>query len=247
MAWYYVLNGASQGPVADAEIRRLREQSFIARDTPVWTEGMAEWVPFERTILAGVALTDLPAVATQSCAECGRAFPESEMLQYENAWVCALCKPLFFQRVKEGVATPSKAPINRPNPASIRERFVAVLIDGIIFALVVVLPFAIVTSFLAPSWIHHYRILSYTVMPIYEIVMIGRYGATLGKMAMKIKVMRLDGSRVSYPRSIGRHYAKVLSALILYIGYLVAFWDKDTRAMHDHIVGTRVVTAKPST
>src|SRR5260221_6037424 len=127
MAWYYVLNGASHGPVTETEIRSMREQNVVAHDTPVWTDGMAEWVPFERSTLSGAGSAGIPPVFTHTCAECGKAFPEGEMLQYENAWVFAACKPVFFQRIKEGVATKGSLKY-----ASIGGRFVAILIDGFI-------------------------------------------------------------------------------------------------------------------
>src|SRR5271154_5580464 len=106
MAWHYVVNGVSHGPVPETEIRSMREQNVVAHDTPVWTDGMAEWVPFEKSVLSGVSTVSpiaAPPLVTHTCVECGKAFPEGEMLQYENEWVCAADKPVFFQRIKEGV------------------------------------------------------------------------------------------------------------------------------------------------
>jgi uncharacterized RDD family membrane protein YckC len=40
---------------------------------------------------------------------------------------------------------------------------------------------------------------------------------------------------------LGRHFAKILSGIILYIGYLMAFWDDEKRALHDRICSTRVI------
>ena len=54
------------------------------------------------------------------------------MLHYEGSWVCAADKPVFFQRIKEGVAP--GAPFVY---ASVGRRFAAVLIDGIIIDIVV--------------------------------------------------------------------------------------------------------------
>ncbi len=51
MAWYYVLNGASHGPVAETELRSLRQQNIVTLDNPIWMEGMAEWVPFNQSPL----------------------------------------------------------------------------------------------------------------------------------------------------------------------------------------------------
>ena len=75
----------------------------------------------------------------------------------------------------------------------------------------------------------------------YEVYFIGRFGATLGKMALKLKVVRPDGSPVSYMRALGRHFAKYLSAIILLIGYIMAAFDEEKRALHDRICDTRVV------
>jgi uncharacterized RDD family membrane protein YckC len=86
----------------------------------------------------------------------------------------------------------------------------------------------------------------YVLPPLYEIFMIGKYGATWGKMAVKIKVVAPDGGRISYGRSTGRYFAKILSAMILYIGFLMAIWDKEKRALHDQICQTRVIKVQPS-
>jgi uncharacterized RDD family membrane protein YckC len=75
----------------------------------------------------------------------------------------------------------------------------------------------------------------------YEVFFIGKYGATLGKMAVKIKVVRPDGGKVSYPQALGRYFAKMLSTFTCLIGYIIAFFDKEHRALHDHICKTRVV------
>jgi uncharacterized RDD family membrane protein YckC len=253
MAWYYVLNGASHGPVAETEIRSLREQNVVALDTPVWTDGMAEWIPFERSTLSGAGSAVLPPTFTQTCVECGKVFPADEMLQYENAWVCAACKPVFFQRIKEGVAAKGSLKY-----ASIGGRFVALFLDGLIIGVVFMVPVMVISIVIAasnpggqkpngaPGWLMFIILLLYLVPPLYEIVMIGKYGATLGKMAMKIKVMRPDGSPISYGRATGRYFAKVLSGMILYIGYLMAFWDEEKCALHDRICQTRVVSVDPS-
>ena len=252
MAWYYVLNGASHGPVAEADLRSLRAQSVVALDTPVWTEGMAEWLPFSSSPLAGGATVAAPAGATHTCVQCGQLFPEGEMLNYEGSWVCAACKPAFFQRIKEGVAAPGTLVY-----AGVGARFVAILIDGLIIGALFAVPIVILSIILAashpgekpdgpPAWFMGIILLLYILPPLYEIFMIGKYGATWGKMAMKLKVVRPDGGPVSYGRSTGRYFAKILSGMIIYIGFLMAFWDKERRALHDQICQTRVIKVDPS-
>jgi uncharacterized RDD family membrane protein YckC len=79
----------------------------------------------------------------------------------------------------------------------------------------------------------------------YEVIMIGKYGATLGKMACKIRVVRADGSRVSYGLALGRMLSKIVSALMCYIGFMMAGWDEEKRALHDRMCDTRVVYRQP--
>jgi uncharacterized RDD family membrane protein YckC len=77
----------------------------------------------------------------------------------------------------------------------------------------------------------------------YEVFFIGKYGATLGKQACKIKVVRADGSPVGYALATGRFFAKILSSITLLIGYIIAAFDSEKRALHDRICDTRVIDA----
>lgn len=65
--------------------------------------------------------------------------------------------------------------------------------------------------------------------------------ATLGKMAMGIKVVDESGQRISFWRATGRAFGKWLSSLILYIGFLMAGATRRKQALHDIICSTLVV------
>jgi uncharacterized RDD family membrane protein YckC len=67
--------------------------------------------------------------------------------------------------------------------------------------------------------------------------------ATLGKKAMGLKVVDTNGERISFGRATGRYFAKILSFLILLIGYFMAGWTKRKQALHDMVAGTLVVRA----
>ena len=65
--------------------------------------------------------------------------------------------------------------------------------------------------------------------------------ATLGKMALGIVVTDMEGKRISFGRATGRYFGKILSGLILAIGYLmIAFTDKK-QGLHDMLANTLVV------
>ncbi|WP_296719745.1 RDD family protein [Erythrobacter sp.] len=71
------------------------------------------------------------------------------------------------------------------------------------------------------------------------------YQATPGKMALGLIVTDLDGRRISPLRALGRYFAKILSGLILLIGFImVAFTDRK-QGLHDFLASTLVVKGKP--
>ena len=75
----------------------------------------------------------------------------------------------------------------------------------------------------------------------YQTFFVGKFGATPGKMACGLKIVRSDGSPISYGRAAGRAFGELLSAWTCYIGYLMVCFDSQKRALHDHMCDTRVV------
>lgn len=67
------------------------------------------------------------------------------------------------------------------------------------------------------------------------------YQATLGKMALGLKVTDLRCNRISFARATGRHFAKWLSALILMIGFIMVAFTERKQGLHDMLAGTLVV------
>ncbi|MAC94530.1 MAG: hypothetical protein CMC96_08485 [Flavobacteriales bacterium] len=68
--------------------------------------------------------------------------------------------------------------------------------------------------------------------------------ATIGKMAFDLKVVRTDGSRITFLRGVGRYFSKIVSAIILMIGYIMAAFDSRKQALHDKIADTMVIYEK---
>ncbi len=68
-------------------------------------------------------------------------------------------------------------------------------------------------------------------------------GATLGKMVLGIRVTDLNGNRVSFGRATGRYFAKIISSLVLMIGYIIAGFTDRKQALHDIIAGCLVINA----
>jgi uncharacterized RDD family membrane protein YckC len=186
-----------------------------------------------------------------ACAECGMIFPREEMIRHRSAYVCANCKPIFMQKLAEGAAIRTSA----LRYAGFWVRFAAIFLDGIILLvgntiLQVVIGSAAGLSTDQAIGIEPQAniILGVILLAIqfgtgicYEVVLVGKYGATLGKMACNVRVVTGEGSAVSYARALGRYFAKFLNAFTLGIGYIIAAFDAEKRTLHDRICNTRVV------
>jgi len=68
--------------------------------------------------------------------------------------------------------------------------------------------------------------------------------ATLGKMALGLIVTDINGARLSFGRASGRYFAKILSGIILNIGYIMAAFTEKKQALHDILAGTLVLEPK---
>jgi uncharacterized RDD family membrane protein YckC len=66
--------------------------------------------------------------------------------------------------------------------------------------------------------------------------------ATLGKLVVGLRIDDADtGTRVNFLIASGRHFARVVSATPLLLGYVTMFWEPRRRAIHDLAAGTVVV------
>jgi uncharacterized RDD family membrane protein YckC len=65
--------------------------------------------------------------------------------------------------------------------------------------------------------------------------------ATFGKLALNIQVTDLEGRRVSFLRASVRHFSKILSSMLLLIGYLMIPFTSRKQGLHDLIAGCLVV------
>jgi uncharacterized RDD family membrane protein YckC len=65
--------------------------------------------------------------------------------------------------------------------------------------------------------------------------------ATIGKIALGLKVTDEEGNRISFGRALGRTVAKILSALTLFIGFIMAGFTDRKQALHDKVAHTLVV------
>ncbi len=121
-------------------------------------------------------------------------------------------------------------------------RFVALIIDDI---LIVIVYFLLISS-LGYAFDDIGAIIGYLLFLTahfgYFVVFQHKYGQTIGKKAMHIKVIAKNGQTPSMLTLFLREYiGKAISGIILNIGYLWVIWDKWKQALHDVIAGTYVI------
>ncbi len=75
----------------------------------------------------------------------------------------------------------------------------------------------------------------------YSIFESSSWQATLGKKALGLEVTDLSGNRISFGRATGRFFGKIISTLILFIGYIMAGFTEKKQALHDILAGTLVI------
>jgi uncharacterized RDD family membrane protein YckC len=124
-------------------------------------------------------------------------------------------------------------------------RFVAALIDGLLLIAVgIVLGMVFGAAGQDPQNFSMQQGLSLVINLLYFVYYQGKTGQTLGKKAMKIKVVDAEGKKPSYMTFFLREFiGKTISALVLFIGYLMILWDKNKQGLHDKIASTYVVRA----
>ena len=128
-------------------------------------------------------------------------------------------------------------------------RFIASLIDALVLSVVLWPIFLIRFRYRdiyhnlhkIPSWLLVLYFVGIAISYAYSIIMTGKFQATLGKMALGLRVVKTDLTPVGYGTAALREFSKILSALILYIGYIMAGFDAHKQALHDKIASTYVI------
>lgn len=200
-----------------------------------------------------------PTETMLACSQCGRTFAPSDLVQIAGNWVCGTCKPAFLSRVVAGGVSQS-----RWHYGGFWMRLAARIIDGLALA-VVFLPlffyfvFPTLRAAMTPGRppqlgaIIHVELglvlVFFGLWLIYEVPMLRYWGATLGKMACGIKVVRSDGRNLGWGVSVGRYFMydvvtagiPYVNAILMLISGIMVAVDDEKRALHDRVCDTRVI------
>ena len=270
MAWYYAEADQQKGPVDESSLDELVRQGVVRDDTLVWREGMASWQPHAAVRRPVVPPIPGPTSAeSRYCSECGRSFPGNELSSIGSALVCAGCRPAVMQRMP---AATWGAPAYQTPATSVRRyggfwiRFLGRCIDWIIIGFVstiIRLPLVAILGIRSadlgrindPSEFLRFMpglaglfglsfLIQIALSLGYEMYFLSTRGATPGKMALGLKVIRADGGPISPGLAAGRYFGMWVSGLVFCIGYIIAGFDLEKRSLHDRICETRVIYGK---
>lgn len=258
MDWYYVEDGKSVGPFTDDAWDELVQKGKVTTETMVWNESQDRWKPYrEIGFPHPPSSTSMPRTETgplepgySHCAQCGKAFPQEDMMKFEESWVCVDCKPVFLQKLREGVRMPTAVVFG-----GFWVRLGAKTIDLILLLIVnymFVLPLFTMLGHFGPNgmgivFFIQFLVTFLLIPAAFSTFFMGKYGATPGKMACRLQVVTSDGNPLGYSRAFARFSAEIISAVTVVLfftvgfGYLIAAFDEEKKTLHDRICDTRVI------
>lgn len=130
-------------------------------------------------------------------------------------------------------------------------RFVAYIIDSLVSfvfsaAITAILVFGFKVTSFEGALKYLLQLIGFIFWFFYYVFMTMKYQATLGKMAAGIIVIPEKSENLRWGQIIGREALKFISALILYIGFIMAGFTEKKQALHDKIAKTLVIHKEPN-
>jgi uncharacterized RDD family membrane protein YckC len=140
-------------------------------------------------------------------------------------------------------------------------RIVARILDALLLGVVTGIPIAFVLASRDDvdfDSLQRWSILTVLVTAVYDITLIAVRGATVGKLALGIEVVRQDGtSPPGWPTAFLRHLVELIAILpsvfglvnfmLTVISFIFLFTDERRRTINDRVASTYVVKARPKT
>jgi len=206
-------DGAEYGPASLDELRNWIGDGRVAASTQVWRSDLALWTPAARYAELQQALARLQASVSPAAinqALCAAGFLPRLGAYFLDSVILAMLFGIICQW-KHWVAPVFPQVLNNDTYQHFMDQY------SIFFWMVF-------------PWLFFLTLL-------YDVLLNGTFGATLGKMAVGAKIIGADGSPLGYSRALMRS----LMRFTLLVGFLWILARPDKRGLHDLLAGTRVV------
>jgi uncharacterized RDD family membrane protein YckC/Tfp pilus assembly major pilin PilA len=203
---------------------------------------------------------------TINCPKCRAENPDHSLFCLQCGTSLAFRKPTAAAAtIPEPSASPYSAPRAATTPAAAHTadifagfwlRLVAAILDGIIINVVFWVVSFILIAAIASSGdsaaIGIASVFTYILSIVgnwlyFALMESSSKQATVGKMALGLKVVDEQGERIGFGRATGRHFGKLISSLIIGIGFLMAAWTRKRQCLHDILASSLVVRNSAST
>ncbi len=228
--WFYTDKSMTQqGPVNEQTLLDLNVSGAINADSLVWKEGQEKWAPFFQaaTPLFGQTEEGSP-VEIGVCAHSRRVYPLQEMVPYGDALIGIEHKDAFVQSLMESGETSVQDASDAPHVyVGFWWRVLGSILDYLVKLIptyVGFIPYTIAAVMTPPDALNNptmdnfpvaiavtygFGILFMLALSIfYDTWMVGKYGATVGKMVIGARVVNADRSPVTYKKAFFRWLVK---------------------------------------
>lgn len=184
------------------------------------------------------------AEGVRRCSRCGGTYCPNCLVTIQDRPFCATCKTEQLMDVRSGVDR------TRLVYGGFWARFGAQIIDGIIQAVpsyaimfAVLISTGMFSGKVEPSPLMFLAYIPFYLFPIlYEGTMLSlKNGQTVGKMALRLRVVRPDGSRITAGQAWGRAAMRLILGCLIIADYIPFFFTEEKTTLHDMVAGTRVV------
>ena len=189
------------------------------------------------------------AEGVRRCSRCGGSYCSQCLVPIQNQLFCATCKTEQLMDVRSGVDR------TRLVYGGFWARFGAQIIDGLIagvpaYAIFMAVMFSAAAAAQKSETASPARILLayvplYVFPVLYEALMLSmKNGQTVGKMALRLRVVRPDGSLISTGQAWGRAAMRLVLGCMAIVDYIPYFFTDEKTTLHDMVAGTRVVESR---
>ena len=222
--WYYAKQGKQFGPVSEEELIAIARSGAIKADDFVWTPGMDNWARAASIPRISLNLDTLSSLSSIEPAYAYGGAVQAGGVEYAGFWLRLVSYiidmiVLFPVGIVIGIVIAPFLAVAATSPEGLPEltggaQAVSNLIS------------------MATAWLY------------FSLCESSAWQATLGKKALGLKVVDMQGQRISFLRASGRHFAKIISAIILFIGFIMAGFTERKQALHDIIASCLVIRGR---
>ncbi len=215
-------------------------------DDLVWTDGMDEWTPVSEVEDLCPSPPPLPQEESSSTSKGSFSSSTSKGINSQSH-----SRTTGQPTSGRGAAETSAASTENSDPyAGFGRRSIAYAIDGLIlFVFFFAIGALIITTSSGTQRSGNPRALEgglrivgfFLTWMYFALNESSRKQATWGKQLMGLKVTDLSGHKIGFWKATGRHFGKILSGMILLIGFIMAAFTEKKQALHDKMAGCLVV------